>query len=159
MARYFKNIFDQTSPTITVDFFTKTLEIDDKSVLLTAYDTAGSEGYMSMTSKYVKDKHCILFVFDISQRQTFEDVGKWKKWADELRREDSLCILVGNKSDLEKEREVTSREGLNWAKAHKMAYFEVSSLNSNNVNNLFKFCIINSYRKFKHERKIKRKVD
>ena len=49
LSRYFKNIFDKTSPTITVDFFTRSFKIDGKNILLTAYDTAGSENYMSMT--------------------------------------------------------------------------------------------------------------
>ena len=78
LSRYFKNIFEKHSPTITVDFFTKSFKMDGKNVLLTAYDTAGSENYMSITSKYVRDKHCVLFVYDLTDRNTFEDMNKWK---------------------------------------------------------------------------------
>jgi small GTP-binding protein len=152
LSRYFKNIFEKTSPTITVDFFTKTLKIDDKNVLFTAYDTAGSESYMSMTSKYVRSKHCILFVFDLSKRETFLDIEKWFKFAEELKKEDTLCVLVGNKSDVE-EQEVHSREALDFAKRLKMAYFEVSSKNSENVDKLFKYCAIRCYRRFYEESK------
>ena len=153
LSRYFKNLFSKTSPTITVDFFTKTLKIDDKSVLFTAYDTAGSESYMSMTSKYVRNKHCILFVFDLSKKSSFLDIQKWVDFANDLKRNDALCVLVGNKSDLG-EREVDSREALDFAKRMKMAYFEVSSKNCENVNKLFKYCAVRSYRRFfREERK------
>lgn len=153
LSRYFKNIFDKTSPTITVDFFTKTLKIDERSVLFTAYDTAGSESYMSITSKYVRNKHCILFVFDLSKKESFLDVKKWIDFADNLKRNDALCVLVGNKSDMQKE--VSSREALDFAKKMKMAYFEVSSMNGENVKKLFKYCAVRSYRRFFRERKVK----
>ncbi len=68
LSRYFKNIFENTSPTLTVDFFTKSLLVDGKNVMVTAYDTAGSESYKSMTQKYVREKHCLFYVFDITSK-------------------------------------------------------------------------------------------
>lgn len=66
LSRFFKNLFDKTTPTITIDFYTKSLLIDSQNVMITAFDTAGSENYMSITSKYVRDKHCLFFVFDLT---------------------------------------------------------------------------------------------
>ncbi len=133
LSRYFNNLFEKTTPTITVDFYSKNFKIGDKSILLTAYDTAGSESYMSMTQKYVRDKHCIMFTYDITQRSTFDDLEKWYKWADEIRRPDSICILIGTKLDLREERQVNFFEALKWSKNNKMSYFEVSSKESSNV--------------------------
>ena len=153
LSRYFKNIFSKTSPTITVDFFTKNLKIDNKSVLFTAYDTAGSESYKSITSKYVRNKHCILFVFDLTKKESFLDIQKWVDFAADLKRNDALCVLVGNKSDLEG-REVDTKEALDFAKRMKMGYFEVSSKNCENVDKLFKYCAVRSYKRFFKERQI-----
>lgn len=77
LSRYFKNIFENTAPTLTVDFFTKSLVVDNKNVMITAYDTAGSENYKSMTQKYVRDKHCLFYVFDISNRNSFLEIDQW----------------------------------------------------------------------------------
>ena len=66
LKRFFKNIFENVTPTITIDFFTKSIKYDNKNILITAYDTAGSEHFRSMTSKYVRDKHCLFFVFDLN---------------------------------------------------------------------------------------------
>lgn len=81
LKRYFKNIFENWVPTITIDFFTKCFKYQDKNILVTAFDTAGSENYRSMTSKYVRDKHCLLFFFDLSNRQSFEALDDWYTWS------------------------------------------------------------------------------
>jgi len=49
LSRYFHDIFHDFSPTIGIDLFTKSYKIDDNNVLLTGYDTAGSERYNSIT--------------------------------------------------------------------------------------------------------------
>lgn len=82
---------------------------------MTAYDTSGSEAYKSLTSGYIKDKHCIIYVFDVSLRESFDSLNDWQKWADEFRREDVVSVLVGAKTDLET-REVETREAMNWAR-------------------------------------------
>jgi len=85
---------------------------------------------MSMTSKYVRSKHCILFTFDITERSTFEALEKWVKWAEGIKRDDAIIILIGTKLDMKETRTVDFFEALKWAKAHNMSYFEVSAKNS-----------------------------
>lgn len=128
LARYFRNVFEKTAPTLTVDFFTKSLVVDGRNVLVTAYDTAGSENYRSLTQRYVRDKHCLLLVFDLSLRSSFLELEDWLRWAEQLRRPDALLVLVGTKKDRVEERQVDSSEALEWAGERGMAYFEVSAL-------------------------------
>lgn len=158
LNRYFYNIFEKnTNPTITVDFFTKNLNINKKSVLLTAYDTAGSENFMSITKRYVQNKHCILFTFDTSSKKSFSDLKNWIKFANEVKREDCVCIVVGTKID-NGERQVESIEGMNFAKIHDMAYFEISSKDGENIEKLFRFCVLRCFRVFRNEEN-KKKVE
>lgn len=102
LKRYFKNVFENWVPTITVDFFTKSFKKDQKNIMVTAYDTAGSENYRSMTSKYVRDKHCLFFFFDLSSKNSFIQLDEWYEWAKELRRKDAVMILVGSKMDMDR---------------------------------------------------------
>lgn len=153
LARYFKNIFEKTSPTITIDFFTKSLKVQDKNVMVTAYDTAGSESYRSMTQKYVRDKHCLFFVFDLTNKKSFKELDEWYDWSKELRRKDCIMILIGSKKDMEEKREVSNDEALEWANQHNMGYFEVSSKENWNVKEVFEFAVQKCLRRFKLEMK------
>ena len=150
LNRYFHNIFEKnTNPTITVDFFTKNLTINKKSILLTAYDTAGSENFMSMTKRYVQDKHLILFTYDVSNKKSLVDLKKWINFADEVKREGCISVLVGTKID--KEREIGVFEGMQFAKDNNMAYYEISSKEDENVDKLFKYCVLKCFRRFRKE--------
>ena len=70
------------------------------NVLLTATDTAGSEKYKSITSRYIQNKHVLLFIFDLTDQDTFNDMKNWIDWSDEYSRENVVKVLVGNKKDL-----------------------------------------------------------
>lgn len=95
--------------------------------MLTAYDTAGSESYKSMTQKYVQGKHCLFYVFDITSKKSFNEVEEWINWSENFKREDSVMILIGTKKDKENEREVETEEALLFSRNRGLAYFEVSS--------------------------------
>ena len=146
LKRYFKNIFDNWVPTITVDFFTKCFKIHGKSVLITAFDTAGSENYRSMTSKYVRDKHCLLFFFDLTNKASFEALDDWYAWSRDYRRDDAVLILIGNKKD--GEREVETEEAMTWANTHNMGYFETSAKENLNVDDAFEFAVEKCFKRF-----------
>ena len=62
-------------------------------------------------------------------------------WTEELKRQDAFYVLVGTKSDLSDNREVDKQEALNWAKEHKMSFFEVSSKDNSHIKDLFDFCV------------------
>ena len=82
----------------------------------------------------------VIIVYDISNRDSFNNLDSWFDKIDEYCNEDGkICkILVGNKNDT-KERRVKEEEGKNLANEKKMAFFEVSSKTNNNVNQIFFF--------------------
>lgn len=96
----FVNYYDAT---IGVSFETKIVTIDDHTVKLQVWDTAGSEAFKSVTKTYYRGAHCAFLVYDITKRSSFEHV---RTWLDEIKESSPLTvtiILVGNKSDLKGE--------------------------------------------------------
>lgn len=112
LSRYIRNTFSfDTRSTVGVEFGAKKVEVDGFKVKNQIWDTAGQERYRSITNTYYKGAKGALVVYDISKRDTFENVNKW---INELRmngEKDVIVVLVGNKSDLMDERVVSSDEG------------------------------------------------
>jgi Ras-related protein Rab-1A len=79
------------------------------------WDTAGQEKFKTIVGAYYKGAHGIILVYDITDRQSFKDIQNWIDEADKHSRENVVKILVGNKKDLERDRQVTSQEGKSFA--------------------------------------------
>jgi small GTP-binding protein len=111
--------------------------LDGKSVKLQCWDTAGQERFRTMIKNYFKKVHVILFVFDISDRGSFDSLEYWIKESGWHRKADGdyacihskYCIayIVGNKLDMAKHRKVQTEEGTLYAKRYGMDYFEMSA--------------------------------
>ena len=129
---------EKSNPSIGVEFIAKNIEIDDLVFRIQIWDTAGQESFLSMTKVYYKNSSAAFIVYDITEKETFDHVEFWLK---ELKKEapDSiLCILIGNKNDLNHKREVSYEQGSNFAKKNKMLFFETSAKNKNNIDIIFK---------------------
>ena len=79
------------------------------------WDTAGQERYRAITNTYYRQAIGVLLVYDISRRQTFESIGKWLQEVRDHADEKVAIILVGNKSDLVNERQVSTQEATKFA--------------------------------------------
>jgi Ras-related protein Rab-1A len=88
--------------TIGVDFKVRTFKVDDKVVKVQLWDTAGQERFRAITHNYYRGAHGVVMTYDVSDRDTFEDVGKvWLKEVQRYARPGVKMALVGNKSDLD----------------------------------------------------------
>ena len=135
--RFSQDKFDSNyQATIGLDFHTKSVIINNKSVKLLLYDTAGQEKFRSLIPMYIRDANIIIIVYDISIKQTFANTEYWISQINDLKRDDSIIFLVGNKSDLEK-KQVSFEEGSNLAKEKKLIFKEVSAKNGLNIESLF----------------------
>ena len=111
LSKYLNDEFDQNSkPTIGVEFATKNFEIENNIVKTQIWDTAGQERYRAITSSYYKGAKGCLLVYDITRKESFENIDKWISDLKSAGNENMSIILVGNKSDLENERKVTKEE-------------------------------------------------
>ena len=78
LSRYARNEFNNNSKaTIGVEFQTQSMEIEGKEVKAQIWDTAGQERFRAVTSAYYRGAVGALIVYDISRRQTFENVNRW----------------------------------------------------------------------------------
>lgn len=112
MTRFMYDKFDSSyAATIGIDFLSKTLYLEDRTVRLQLWDTAGQERFRSLIPSYIRDSSVAVIVYDITNRQSFQNVSRW---VDEVRAErgsDVIIALVGNKSDLVDARVVSIEEG------------------------------------------------
>ena len=72
-------------------------------------------------------------MYDITSRTSFDNALDWLTRLKENAQEDIVILLIGNKSDLVDQREVTTQEGAAFAQKHQLAFLETSALDANNV--------------------------
>ncbi|CAJ1017327.1 putative ADP-ribosylation factor family/Ras of Complex, Roc, domain of DAPkinase/Ras family [Leishmania shawi] len=123
--------------TIGVDFGTTVIDINGELVKLQMWDTAGQERFRSVTRGYYRGAAGALLVYDISRRSTYAHIGTWLTDARLNTGPETVFILVGNKSDLEEQREVSYEEAAQFAAEHNLLFVECSSLNGSNVEEVF----------------------
>jgi small GTP-binding protein len=112
--------------------------LDDRTVRLQLWDTAGQERFRSLIPSYIRDSSVAVVVYDITNKKTFENT---RKWVDDVRGErgnDVIIVLVGNKTDLNDKREVTTQQGEEEAKKNNLMFIETSAKVGHNVKALFK---------------------
>ena len=124
--------------TMCSSMFRKVINIPDfGSLRVEIWDTCGQEKFRSMTRNYYNDTDGVLLLYDITKRSSFEHLSTWIDDLREYADSNTEIILVGNKSDLEDEREVTKEEIKNFSIKHKTNFVEVSAKNGTNVVLLF----------------------
>jgi len=123
--------------TIGVDFKIRTVELDGKTIKLQIWDTAGQERFRTITSSYYRGAHGIIVVYDVTKRETFTNINKWLKESERFACENAQKLLVGNKSDMVNDRQVTSTEAEQFAKELNLEYLETSAKNASNVEEAF----------------------
>lgn len=123
--------------TIGVEFSVKTMDIDNHSVKVQIWDTAGEEAFQSITRSYYKGAIGALLVYDITRKDTFNHCKKWLNEVKDNARKDICIILVGNKNDLSDKREVSYEEGEMFAQENELLFIETSAKTAENVEECF----------------------
>ncbi|XP_020587411.1 ras-related protein RABA5a [Phalaenopsis equestris] len=146
LARFARDEFYSNSKsTIGVEFQTQKMVIDGKEIKAQIWDTAGQERFRAVTSAYYRGAVGALIVYDISRRQTFENVGRWLNELNTYSDMNVVTILVGNKSDLKESREVSVEEGKALAEVEGLFFMETSALDSSNVTAAFQTVVKEIY--------------
>ena len=107
LQRYCNNDFSPNHlSTIAIDFQTKTIKLDKTALKMQLWDTAGQEKFNTLTSGFFKGSHGIFIVYSIDDVSSFENVSKWMGQIQMHAPRNVKVCLIGNKSDLEEQREV-----------------------------------------------------
>lgn len=128
---------DNYVSTIGVDFKIRTIDVNGRQIKLQIWDTAGQERFQSITANYYHGSHAIAIVYDITSRQSFENVRKWISEVDRLATPQVCKLLVGNKADLADKREVSKQEGQSLADGLGIPFMETSAKTAYNVKDMF----------------------
>ncbi|XP_064638863.1 ras-related protein Rap-2a-like [Lineus longissimus] len=128
---------EKYDPTIE-DFYRKEIEVDNAPSVLEILDTAGTEQFASMRDLYIKNGQGFVIVYSITSLQTFQDIKTMKDQIVRVKGIEKVpVVLVGNKSDLDQQREVSTEEGLSLAHLWGCPFVEASAKNTQNVNEVF----------------------
>ena len=123
--------------TMGVEFSAKNVEIRNKIYRIQIWDTAGQENFRSITRAYYKNSACALVVYDISSRESFNNVDDWIDDCKNQSSETIFMVLVGNKSDLSDKRQVSVEEGKELAEKYGILFYETSAKDGINVEEIF----------------------
>ncbi|CAK4030440.1 ras [Lecanosticta acicola] len=138
---------DEYDPTIE-DSYRKQCVIDDEVALLDVLDTAGQEEYSAMREQYMRTGEGFLLVYSITSRQSFEEIVTFQQQILRVKDKDYFpIIVVGNKCDLESERQVSTEEGKQLARSFGCKFIETSAKSRINVDNAF-YDIVREIRKY-----------
>jgi Ras-related protein Rab-1A len=138
LMRYADNSFTENFfNTIGVDFKIKTINLNDQVIKMQIWDTAGQDRFRTLTSSYYRGAHGIIIVYDVTSKESFDNVRQWMQEIEKFASENVNKLLVGNKSDLEEQREVSYEEGVELAKKFDVPFLEVSAKNAIHVDDTF----------------------
>ena len=130
---YFPTIYVAT---IGVEYKIKKITINNININLQIWDTAGQERFRSITQSFIKGADGILYVYDITQKKTFDDLKTWISQSEESA-EGFKKIIVGNKVDLEEERVISKEKLKKFCDDRNIQGFEVSAKIGKNLSECF----------------------
>ncbi|ODO06905.1 hypothetical protein I350_04266 [Cryptococcus amylolentus CBS 6273] len=147
LSRFTRNEFNlESKSTIGVEFATRSINVDSKTVKAQIWDTAGQERYRAITSAYYRGAVGALLVYDIAKHQTYENVQRWLKELRDHADANIVIMLVGNKSDLKHLRAVSTDEAKQFAAENGLSFIETSALDASNVESAFQNILTEIYR-------------
>ncbi|KTF92269.1 hypothetical protein cypCar_00021384 [Cyprinus carpio] len=121
LSRFTRNEFNlESKSTIGVEFATRSIQVDGKTIKAQIWDTAGQERYRAITSAYYRGAVGALLVYDIAKHLTYENVERWLKELRDHADNNIVIMLVGNKSDLRHLRAVPTDEARAFAEIYRI---------------------------------------
>jgi Ras-related protein Rab-7A len=143
MNRYVRDKFSQQyKATIGADFLTKDIEIDGRLVTMQIWDTAGQERFQSLGVAFYRGADACVLCYDVTDNKSFDDLDSWMEefliQASPRNQDTFPFVVLGNKSDLEANRQVPLTKAQGWcAKKNKIPCFETSAKTAVNVEQAF----------------------
>uniref|UniRef100_UPI0037E77DD0 EF-hand calcium-binding domain-containing protein 4B isoform X2 n=1 Tax=Semicossyphus pulcher TaxID=241346 RepID=UPI0037E77DD0 len=122
-----------TTATVGIDYSVKTLTLDNMQVAIQLWDTAGQERFRSITKQFFRKADGVVVMYDITVEESFWAVQPWLSNVQEAAEEGVPILLLGNKMDMDGQREVSFRVAEQLAYENRVIFFEVSAYTGKNV--------------------------
>ena len=123
--------------TIGVDFRLVSLKYKNIISKIHIWDTAGQERFRSLALNYMHNSHGFVFIYDITDKNSFDNLSNWINLALDKNKNTIFNFLVGNKCDIDKGRQVSQNEAQQLAKEKKLYFLETSAKTDENVKKIF----------------------
>ncbi|KAM0946484.1 putative small GTP-binding protein [Dioscorea sansibarensis] len=147
LSRFTRNEFClESKSTIGVEFATRTLQVEGRTVKAQIWDTAGQERYRAITSAYYRGAHGALLVYDVTKPTTFENVSRWLKELRDHADSNIVIMLIGKQIDLKHLLAVASEDAQSFAEKEGLSFIETSALEAMNVEKAFQMILAEIYR-------------
>ena len=140
LLRYCDKSFQEAHlSTIGLDYRLKSMTLqNDKNIKLQIWDTAGQDRFRAITKNYYKGANGIILIYDVTNKQSYENVQNWLTHIKEEANPNVIIYLAGNKIDVEEDqRVITTEDGQKIADEYKLPFKETSAKNGINVNEIF----------------------
>ncbi|KAG0195332.1 Ras- protein Rab-11A, partial [Mortierella sp. GBA30] len=146
VSRFTRNEFNREArSTIGVEFTSRDIQVDNRTIRAQIWDTAGQERYRAITSAYYRGAVGALLVYDIAKYETYRNVGRWLQELRDHADTNIVIMLVGNKCDLRHLRAVPTEEAKQFAAENGLSFIETSALDSSNVELSFQRIVTEIY--------------
>ena len=147
-----KNVFiNDYKSTIGMEIFSLYLKVNDKPIKLQIWDTCGQEIYRSLIQNFYRNSSLAIIVYSIDKKNSFKDINLWIKEIRVNSSPDIKIVLIGNKSDLDKDRQVSYEEGKKYLDDDEvLKFFETSAKTGENIKKLFEEISIILYKDYKY---------
>ncbi len=138
VTRFAESEFDgEMVGTVGINFKNKTLKMDDKTLHLQIWDTAGEERFWSITPAYCRKADGVILIYDITNTKTFDGIHFWKNKVLQYSPEGVEMVLMGNKLDMKNQRAISEDTGKEAAERIGSPFFEVSAMTGHNIDQAF----------------------
>jgi Ras-related protein Rab-2A len=138
MLRFTDNKFKtDNDPTIGVEFGSRSITVSQKLIKLQIWDTAGQENFRSITRSYFRGAIGCVLTYDVTNRDTFQNLANWIEETQTCSNSGIVIILVGNKCDLTAVREVDREEVEEFSRKRGLVHIETSAKTGANVDKVF----------------------
>jgi len=140
LLQFTEGVFqERREMTLGVEFGKRMIQIEDYDVGLEIWDTAGQESYLSITRSYYRNADGCILCFDLTRKNSFENMEMWLNEAKlHCNNKDLKIMMIGNKADLVEKRSVSKEEAQAFVDKHKLdGYVELSCRDFEEVQNMF----------------------
>ena len=121
-----------------IEFKIKTIHKNGYKVKMQIWDTSGQERFRSITPNYFRDSNALLFVFDITNEESFKAIQDFINLSEGHSHKNLIKILIGNKIDQEEKRKIKTDEIASFVKQYNFnEFFETSAMKGDKINDIF----------------------
>ncbi|XP_040573526.1 ras-related protein Rab-14 isoform X1 [Lepeophtheirus salmonis] len=132
-----KKFLSDCPHTIGVEFGTRIIEVSGQKIKLQIWDTAGQERFRAVTRSYYRGAAGAILVYDVTRRHTYNHLSSWLTDARNLTNPNTVIFLIGNKCDLEGQRDVSHEEARQFAEENGLMFVEASAKTGQHVEDAF----------------------